>query len=188
MTRSPNWAVALRLRHLPARTGRDAVRGGILIFETTPSQTVGPYFAIGLAVGRRARRRPSRHAGRDPDPRHRVRRRRHAGPGLRCSRPGRPIPTVASPTCTAMAGARSVEGFRGFARYGLEDGDGSVRDRHDQARPRAGARRSHAGAAHRRVGVRARDAQPDRDADLLRRRGGGQRSRPGAGKRSGRSP
>src|SRR5690349_4860909 len=38
----------LRVRHLPARARADAVRGGSLIFETTPSQTVGPYFAIGL--------------------------------------------------------------------------------------------------------------------------------------------
>ena len=38
----------VRVRHLSARSGRDAVRGGALIFPTTPSQTVGPYFAIGL--------------------------------------------------------------------------------------------------------------------------------------------
>ena len=38
----------VRMGHLSPRTRGDAVRGGALIFETTPSQTVGPYFAIGL--------------------------------------------------------------------------------------------------------------------------------------------
>ncbi len=38
----------VRVRHRAARPGGDSVRGGVLIFETTPSQTVGPYFAIGL--------------------------------------------------------------------------------------------------------------------------------------------
>ena len=43
----PNWAPP-RVRHRAARPRVDAVRGGTLIFKTTPSQTVGPFFAIGL--------------------------------------------------------------------------------------------------------------------------------------------
>ena len=51
-----------------------------MIFETTPSQTVGPYFAIGLPWPRRpARGRADGHAGRDPITRHGLRRRRRAG-------------------------------------------------------------------------------------------------------------
>ena len=43
-----DWAVALRLGHLPARAREHSVRGGALSFRATPSQTVGPFFAIGL--------------------------------------------------------------------------------------------------------------------------------------------
>ena len=39
-----------------------AVRGGVLIFETTPSQTVGPYFAIGLPFDVGPVRRARGHA------------------------------------------------------------------------------------------------------------------------------
>ena len=44
----PELGAGVRVRHLPARPGGDTVRGGAVIFGTTPSQTVGPYFAIGL--------------------------------------------------------------------------------------------------------------------------------------------
>src|SRR5947209_20588113 len=44
----PELGGRVQLRHLPAGAGRDAARGGALIYSITPSQTVGPYFAIGL--------------------------------------------------------------------------------------------------------------------------------------------
>ena len=44
----PNWAQAFEWDIYLRGPGVDAVRGGALIFGTTPSQTVGPYFAIGL--------------------------------------------------------------------------------------------------------------------------------------------
>ena len=41
-----------------------------MIFATTPSQTVGPYFAIGLPFDDGQVRRAGGHARRDHDPRH----------------------------------------------------------------------------------------------------------------------
>ncbi len=77
-------------------------------------------------------------------------------------------------------GPSELAGFRGFARYGEEDGDGHYEIVTVKPGRVAGAGRRRSGAAHRRVGVRARNAPPLRDADLLRRRGGGQRGRSGA--------
>ena len=54
---------------------------------------------------------------------------------------------------------------------------GPLRVHHRQARPRAGPRRPDAGASHRRLGLRARAAQAPGNADLLSRRGRGERRR-----------
>jgi protocatechuate 3,4-dioxygenase alpha subunit len=95
-----------------------------LIFKTTPSQTVGPYFAIGLPwdVGP--------HAVADGTP----------GAitisGTIYDGHGQPIPDHLLETWQAdpngrfadlhgSGGTSEMAGFRGFARYGLEDGDGS---------------------------------------------------------------
>jgi protocatechuate 3,4-dioxygenase alpha subunit len=95
-----------------------------VIFGTTPSQTVGPYFAIGLPW--------------DVGP--------HAVPdattaairiyGTVYDGHGSPVPDHLIETWQAdpsgrfadlhdHGGPSQLEGFRGFARYGLEDGDGS---------------------------------------------------------------
>jgi len=95
-----------------------------LTFATTPSQTVGPYFAIGLPwdIGPHA-----------ASP---------AGPGaIRIAGTvydgyGDPVPDHLLEFWQADPSGRfadmygygdrsEVEGFRGFARYGVEDGDGS---------------------------------------------------------------
>ena len=131
-----------------------------MIFETTPSQTVGPYFAIGLPWPRgRTRSTPGTPGA-------------ITITGTIYDGAGEPIPDHLIETWQAdpdgrfadvygYGGASELEGFRGFARYGVEDGDGDYRDRHRQARPRvAEPGRPAPGAAHRRDGDRARDAQP----------------------------
>jgi protocatechuate 3,4-dioxygenase, alpha subunit len=95
-----------------------------LIFETTPSQTVGPYFAIGLPwdVGPEAV---------PPDTPGAIRIR-----GTVYDGEGTPIPDFLLETWQAdpegrfadmhdYGGRSRVRGCRGFARYGLEDGDGT---------------------------------------------------------------
>jgi protocatechuate 3,4-dioxygenase, alpha subunit len=95
-----------------------------LIFATTPSQTVGPYFAIGLPfdVG------PFAVPEGTPGAIHIT--------GTIYDGAGVPIPDFLLETWQADSegrfadmhehgGPSSVTGFRGFARYGLEDGDGS---------------------------------------------------------------
>jgi protocatechuate 3,4-dioxygenase, alpha subunit len=95
-----------------------------LIFETTPSQTVGPYFAIGLPfdVG------PFVVPEGSPGAIHIT--------GTIYDGAGVPIPDFLLETWQADPSGRfadmhgygeasSLEGFRGFARYGLEDGDGT---------------------------------------------------------------
>ncbi len=95
-----------------------------MIFPTTPSQTVGPYFAIGLPWG---------------DGPHAVR----AGTlgaititGVVYDGAGEPVPDSLIETWQAdpegrftdlhgHGGPSRLEGFRGFARCGYEDGDGS---------------------------------------------------------------
>jgi protocatechuate 3,4-dioxygenase, alpha subunit len=94
-----------------------------LIFQTTPSQTVGPYFAIGLPwdVGPEAV---------PPDTPGAIRIR-----GTVYDGEGTPVPDFLLETWQAdpegrfadmhdYGGRSQLEGFRGFARYGLEDGDG----------------------------------------------------------------
>jgi protocatechuate 3,4-dioxygenase alpha subunit len=95
-----------------------------LIFETTPSQTVGPYFAIGLPfdVG------PFAVSEGTPGAIH-ISGTIYDGAGV-------PIPDFLLETWQADAegkfadmyeygGPSETEGFRGFARYGVEDGDGT---------------------------------------------------------------
>ena len=94
-----------------------------MIFETTPSQTVGPYFAIGLPW---------------PEGPHAV----DAGTpgaitiaGTIYDGAGQPVPDHLIETWQAdpegrfadahgYGGASEMTGFRGFARYGVEVGDG----------------------------------------------------------------
>jgi protocatechuate 3,4-dioxygenase alpha subunit len=95
-----------------------------MIFPTTPSQTVGPYFAIGLPWEQGAYAAP-------PD-----------APGLIritgtvYDGAGAPIPDHLIETWQAApdgrfadlrghGGASELGSFRGFARYGHEDGDGT---------------------------------------------------------------
>ncbi len=95
-----------------------------MIFETTPSQTVGPYFAIGLPfdVGPFA----------VPEGTHGA---IHIS-GTIYDGAGMPIPDFLLETWQAdpdgkfadmyeYGGPSELEGFRGFARYGVEDGDGT---------------------------------------------------------------
>jgi protocatechuate 3,4-dioxygenase alpha subunit len=95
-----------------------------LIFETTPSQTVGPYFAIGLPfdVG------PLAVPEGTPGAIHIT--------GTIYDGAGMPIPDFLLETWQAdssgrfadlhgYGGVSELPGFRGFARYGLEDGDGT---------------------------------------------------------------
>jgi protocatechuate 3,4-dioxygenase, alpha subunit len=95
-----------------------------LIFDTTPSQTVGPYFAIGLPWDRG----PLAVADDTPG-------------SIRISGTvydgaGTPIPDFLLETWQAdpagrfadmhgYGGPSDVAGFRGFARYGVETGDGT---------------------------------------------------------------
>jgi protocatechuate 3,4-dioxygenase alpha subunit len=95
-----------------------------LIFETTPSQTVGPYFAIGLPFDAGACVVPESTPGAV-----------HIT-GTIYDGAGVPIPDFLLETWQAdtegrfadmhgHGGPSQLDGFRGFARYGLEDGDGS---------------------------------------------------------------
>jgi protocatechuate 3,4-dioxygenase alpha subunit len=94
-----------------------------LIFQTTPSQTVGPYFAIGLPWDVGPDVVPADMPGAI-----RIRGTVYDGEGT-------PVPDFLLETWQAdpegrfadmheYGGRSQVEGFRGFARYGLEDGDG----------------------------------------------------------------
>jgi protocatechuate 3,4-dioxygenase alpha subunit len=95
-----------------------------LIFGTTPSQTVGPYFAIGLPFQDGPFAVPEGTPGAI----------RIAG--MVYDGAGAPIPDFLLETWQAdpdgrfadlygYGGASTLEGFRGFARYGVEDGDGT---------------------------------------------------------------
>ena len=148
-----------------------------VIFATTPSQTVGPYFAIGLpwadgphvvAAGTSG---AIRIAGRSYD-----------GAGDRFPTTDRDVAGRSarrrSPTCTGTAARRSSSGFRGFARCGQEGGDGTceivatvkpgpVPGLHDATQ-----------APHIDVSrVRARAAAATGHPHLLRRRARAQRER-----------
>ncbi len=94
-----------------------------MIFETTPSQTVGPYFAIGLPWPE------GPHAVEPGTPG------AFTITGTITDGAGQPIPDHLLETWQAdpdghyadahgYGGASSMTGFRGFARYGVEAGDG----------------------------------------------------------------
>ena len=95
-----------------------------MIFETTPSQTVGPYFAIGLPFDVGPFAVPEGTPGAI-----------HIS-GTIYDGAGVPIPDFLLETWQAdpegkfadmhgYGGASEMEAFRGFARYGVEDGDGT---------------------------------------------------------------
>ncbi len=95
-----------------------------MIFETTPSQTVGPYFAIGLPWDLGPEALPADTPGA-------IRISGHVYDGA-----GAPVPDFLLETWQAdpegrfadahgYGSASELAGFRGFARYGVEDGDGS---------------------------------------------------------------
>lgn len=95
-----------------------------MIFPTTPSQTVGPYFAIGLPWSAGPFAVPDATPGA-------IRLRGTVYDGS-----GRPIPDHLIETWQAdpagrfadlhgYGGGSELPGFRGFARYGVEDGDGT---------------------------------------------------------------
>jgi protocatechuate 3,4-dioxygenase, alpha subunit len=94
-----------------------------LIFPTTPSQTVGPYFAIGLPWAQGPCAVPSGTAGAI-----RI-------TGTVYDGAGAPVPDALVETWQAdpegrfadlhgYGGPSELPGFRGFARFGEEDGDG----------------------------------------------------------------
>ena len=94
-----------------------------MIFETTPSQTVGPYFAIGLLWSEGANAVPDGTPGQI-----RI-------TGVVYDGNGDPVPDNLIETWQAdpdgrfadlhsHGGGSALEGFRGFARCGYEDGDG----------------------------------------------------------------
>jgi protocatechuate 3,4-dioxygenase alpha subunit len=94
-----------------------------LIFETTPSQTVGPYFAIGLPWEIGPFAVPEGTPGAI-----KITGTVYDGAGI-------PVPDFLLETWQAdpegrfadlhgYGGRSTLEGFRGFARYGLEEGDG----------------------------------------------------------------
>ncbi len=95
-----------------------------MIFPTTPSQTVGPYFAIGLPWADGPNVVPARTPGAI-----RI-------SGVVYDGDGDPIPDAMIETWQADSdgrfadlhghgGASELDGFRGFARCGDDDGDGS---------------------------------------------------------------
>ncbi len=94
-----------------------------MIFPTTPSQTVGPYFAIGLPW-------PEGPYAVAPDCAGAI-----AITGMVYDGAGEPVPDFLLETWQAdpdgrfadlhgYGGPSEVAGFRGFARYGVESGDG----------------------------------------------------------------
>jgi protocatechuate 3,4-dioxygenase alpha subunit len=95
-----------------------------VIFATTPSQTVGPYFAIGLPWPE------GPHAVADGAPG------AFTISGTVYDGAGAPVPDHLIETWQpdpdgrfadmhSHGGSSEMEGFRGFARYGVEDGDGT---------------------------------------------------------------
>ena len=149
----------VRVGHLPPRTRGDAVRGGALIFETTPSQTVGPYFAIGLPFDVGPFAVPDGTPGAI-----------HIS-GTIYDGAGMPIPDFLLETWQADPDGQFADMYEyggaseldGLPRLRPLRGRGRRRDvRHPDREAGRGARprRRDAGAPHRRVGVRPRHAPP----------------------------
>ncbi|HEY3727804.1 MAG TPA: protocatechuate 3,4-dioxygenase subunit alpha [Solirubrobacteraceae bacterium] len=95
-----------------------------MIFATTPSQTVGPYFAIGLPWPEGPNAVPEGTPG------------AITITGVIYDGDGEPVPDHLVETWQADSdgrfadlhghgGVSELAGFRGFARYGVEDGDGT---------------------------------------------------------------
>ena len=149
------WALALPLGHRAARRGRDADRGGARVTHAR----------------RRPSARTSRSACRWPDgPDVVAEGTPGAHPDLRpaCSTaPATPIPDALIETWQADADGRF--GTATSAASAARPPTTTATGRSSRVKP--GRDRRRAGAAHRRQRVRPRDAQPLRDADLLRRRG-----------------
>ena len=160
-----------------------------MIFETTPSQTVGPYFAIGLPWPEGPYAVAPGHAGRDP----RSAARSTTAPARRspttCSRPGRPTPRAGSPTCYGYGGPSALDGLpRLRALSAHEDGDGSFEILTVKPGPVSRPSGAIAGAAHRRVGVRPRACCTACVTRIyFADEAAGQRRRSGAGARPGRA-
>jgi protocatechuate 3,4-dioxygenase alpha subunit len=95
-----------------------------VIFETTPSQTVGPYFAIGLpwAEGPHV-------VAPDTPGAFTIAGTVYDGAGAAVPdhliETWQPDPEGRFADMHGHGGATEMEGFRGFARYGVEDGDGT---------------------------------------------------------------
>jgi protocatechuate 3,4-dioxygenase alpha subunit len=105
-------------------TARTAVDRGVITSGPTPSQTVGPYFAIGLPWDGGRFVVPPQTPGAIT-----IR-------GIVYDGSGEPVPDSMIETWQAdsrgrfadlhgYGGLSEIEGFRGFARCGAEDGDGS---------------------------------------------------------------
>ncbi len=119
----PEWALGVPVGHRPRERWSHAAgeRGRRRVTSPrTPSQTIGPFFAIGLAVAGRAVRGPRGHAGRDLDPRSVL------------DGDGAPMPDAMVETWQADPDGRfdhpddprgAVAGFRGFGRSSA-DADG----------------------------------------------------------------
>ena len=160
-----------------------------MIFETTPSQTVGPYFAIGLPWPEGPHAVDPGDAGGDHDHRHDLRRRRRADPrppdrdlAGRSRRPLRRPPRLRRRLGArrAFAASRATASRTATATYEIVT---------VKPGPGAGARTAPLQAPHIDVSLFARGMlNRVRDPDLLRRRGGGQRRRPGPRARPGRAP
>ena len=183
----PDWAAAYAFDMYLRGPAETPMQDVALMFGVTPSQTVGPYFAIGLPW-------PEGPHAVAPDTPGAIWIRGHVYDGA-----GEPVPDHLIETWQAdpdgrfndmygHGGASALAGFRGFARVGDRGQRGPLRAPHGQAGRGAGTGRSTAGAPHRRVRVRARNAAALRDPDLLRRRARGQRDRPGAGHRGAGAP
>ncbi len=156
----------------------------------TPSQTVGPFFAIALPWADGPHVVPEGTPGAitiagfvtdgagEPVPDALVET-WQAAPDGSFGHPDDPRRSSAGGAASAAAGS-----FRGFGRCPTGP-DGGYRILTLPPGLAALRRRPHRGAAPGRVRVRARPARPGRDQDLLSRRGSGQRRRPGAVRTAG---
>ncbi|HWE14678.1 MAG TPA: protocatechuate 3,4-dioxygenase subunit alpha [Solirubrobacteraceae bacterium] len=95
-----------------------------MIFETTPSQTVGPYFAIGLPWPDGSRAVADGVPGAFT-----IAGTVYDGAGVAVPdhliETWQPDPEGRFSDLHGHGGVSQLEGFRGFARYGMEDGDGT---------------------------------------------------------------
>ena len=201
----PDWALVLPLRHRAARPRADAAstygQSTDMSRRSRPSQTVGPFFAYGLAPHSRCDWEPNgsydwkETVGANlvtPDA---TGEQIHIE-GRVLDGDGKPINDAMIEIWQADAQGRYAHAaatkprpnakFTGFGRSAT-DKDGRLRLRHRQAGPGAGPGRQAAGAAYRGLHLLARHAAADLHAALFRRRGGQRRrSDPGAG--AGRPP